>query len=285
MELPGPSKSPAYAVAFNHADPAHADLFAVVRGPTLFIVRAEDGGGLAVVQAHAVPPPPPVDASAPAPPLTGGGASGGASKARRAPMESSGDGGGGGGGDAAAPPRFTPFSPAPRPPTGAAPPTKAAAAAAGEPEELFCVAFTVSAVTGHLLAATGGKAGILRLFDLALGRNVWAARGHGGAINDVAASPARPSLVLTASKDASLRLWHVDARACLALAAGDGAHRAEVVSCDFHPGLAGGAWGEGGVSGAGGGGGPASASGPARAAPPTQSLMTLKPDAIRGRTR
>ena len=122
----------------------------------------------------------------------------------------------------------------------------------------------VSAVTGHLLAATGGKAGILRLFDLALGRNVWAARGHGGAINDVAASPARPSLVLTASKDASLRLWHVDARACLALAAGDGAHRAEVVSCDFHPGLAGGAWGEGGVSGAGGGGGPASASGPAR---------------------
>jgi hypothetical protein len=254
MELPGSPKAPAYAVAFNHADLAHADLFAVARGPTVYIVRAERRGGLTVVQAHTIPPPPPVE----------GGGQGVGCRGRRA-AEGNGANGVAHNGSGPA------FAPGPRPQTGAAPPTRAAAAAAGEPEEIFCVAFTRSEVTGHLLVCTGGKSGILRVFDTATGRCVWAARGHGGAINDVSANPSRPALLLTASKDASLRVWHVDARACLAIAAGDGAHRAEVVSCDFHPGRL--VEGKGGRARKrrrkGGGGGSGEAAGAPPPPPPT----------------
>jgi len=46
--------------------------------------------------------------------------------------------------------------------------------------------------------------------------------------------PLRPSWLLSASRDHSLRLWHVGSGVLALIMAGEGGHRAEVISCDWH---------------------------------------------------
>ncbi|GBG00405.1 hypothetical protein Rsub_13129 [Raphidocelis subcapitata] len=60
-------------------------------------------------------------------------------------------------------------------------------------------------------------------------------KGHGSDIHDIAAAPSRPQLVLTASKDESVRLWSLAGGACVAVFGGEGAHSHEVISLDWHP--------------------------------------------------
>lgn len=55
-------------------------------------------------------------------------------------------------------------------------------------------------------------------------------RGHGKDIHDVAVHPSRPQLVLTASKDESIRLWNLQSSCCVAVFQGEGAHTHEVIS-------------------------------------------------------
>jgi polycomb protein EED len=60
--------------------------------------------------------------------------------------------------------------------------------------------------------------------------------GHGQCINDIAVHPTRPHLVVTASKDTSLRLWNLRSRVCVLVFQGDGGHRNEALSVDWAPG-------------------------------------------------
>jgi WD40 repeat protein len=55
-------------------------------------------------------------------------------------------------------------------------------------------------------------------------------RGHGKDIHDIAVHPSRPHLVLTASKDESVRLWSLAGACCVAVFKGEGAHTHEVIS-------------------------------------------------------
>ncbi|CAI0437096.1 unnamed protein product [Linum tenue] len=59
--------------------------------------------------------------------------------------------------------------------------------------------------------------------------------GHGDSVNEIRTQPLKPSLVVSASKDESVRLWNVHTGVCILIFAGAGGHRNEVLSVDFHP--------------------------------------------------
>ena len=72
-------------------------------------------------------------------------------------------------------------------------------------------------------------------------------QGHGGAINDMRFHPQERALLLSASADESIRLWHIGARCCLATFAGHAGHLDSVVSLDVR--LDGGALASGSIDG------------------------------------
>jgi polycomb protein EED len=103
-------------------------------------------------------------------------------------------------------------------------------------ESFFCCAWTIApwCKERRPLLAIAGQLGIIRILDLHRHRVSRTLMGHGNAINEVRFHPYKPALLLSASKDESIRLWNVVSCVCVALFTGDAAHRGEVLSIDFH---------------------------------------------------
>ena len=59
--------------------------------------------------------------------------------------------------------------------------------------------------------------------------------GHGNSVNDLKVHSKHPSLILSASKDESVRLWNMQTGVTVLIFGGSGGHGNEVLSCDFHP--------------------------------------------------
>ncbi|XP_078175982.1 transducin/WD40 repeat-like superfamily protein isoform X4 [Carex rostrata] len=59
--------------------------------------------------------------------------------------------------------------------------------------------------------------------------------GHGDSVNEIRTQTLKPSLVVSASKDESVRVWNVHTGICILVFSGAGGHRNEVLSVDFHP--------------------------------------------------
>ncbi|CAH8339982.1 unnamed protein product [Eruca vesicaria subsp. sativa] len=57
--------------------------------------------------------------------------------------------------------------------------------------------------------------------------------GHEGSVNEIKTHPMKPQLVLSASKDESVRLWNVETGICILIFAGTGGHRNEVISVEL----------------------------------------------------
>ena len=99
-------------------------------------------------------------------------------------------------------------------------------------ESLFCAAWSWRDAAP--LLAVGGARGVAKLVDCRSGRLDVALVGHGNAINDACFHPVDGALLLTASKDESVRLWNARTAVCVAVFAGDRGHRDEVLSVDAH---------------------------------------------------
>ena len=114
-------------------------------------------------------------------------------------------------------------------------------------ESFYCLAWGLEVgganggnegTAGCLLAVAGAQRHV-KLLDCCTGDVRAVLQGHGGAINEVRFHPRERALLLSASADESIRLWHVGTRECLATFLGDEGHRDAVVSIDIqHDGSA-----------------------------------------------
>ncbi|XP_024967288.1 polycomb group protein FERTILIZATION-INDEPENDENT ENDOSPERM isoform X1 [Cynara cardunculus var. scolymus] len=101
-------------------------------------------------------------------------------------------------------------------------------------ESFYTVSWACDADGTPLLVA-GGINGIIRVIDAGNEKIHKSFVGHGDSVNEIRTQALRPSLVLSASKDESVRLWNVQTGICILIFAGAGGHRNEVLSVDFHP--------------------------------------------------
>eukprot|EP00941_MAST-03F_sp_MAST-3F-sp1_P003589 g3589.t1 len=100
---------------------------------------------------------------------------------------------------------------------------------------LFCCDWTVDRENDHPLLAFGGRRGHVKVIDVSTFQVVKILKGHGDAVNDMQFHPVDENLLLTASKDESIRLWNLQTGTCAVIFAGNEGHRAAVLSIDCHP--------------------------------------------------
>ncbi|XP_078175979.1 transducin/WD40 repeat-like superfamily protein isoform X1 [Carex rostrata] len=88
---------------------------------------------------------------------------------------------------------------------------------------------------GSPLLVAGGSNGIIRVINCGTEKIHKSFVGHGDSVNEIRTQTLKPSLVVSASKDESVRVWNVHTGICILVFSGAGGHRNEVLSVDFHP--------------------------------------------------
>ncbi|CAO2206192.1 unnamed protein product [Urochloa humidicola] len=102
-------------------------------------------------------------------------------------------------------------------------------------ESFYTLSWACDHVDGSPLLVVGGSSGIIRVINCATKKLAKSLVGHGGSINDIRTQALKPSLIISASKDESVRLWNVQTGICILIFSGAGGHRNQVLSVDFHP--------------------------------------------------
>ncbi|KAK3119060.1 hypothetical protein QOZ80_9BG0713010 [Eleusine coracana subsp. coracana] len=102
-------------------------------------------------------------------------------------------------------------------------------------ESFYTLSWARDHVDGSPLLLAAGIHGIIRVINCATDKLAKSLVGHGGPINEIRTQALKPSLIISASKDESIRLWNVHTGICILIFAGAGGHRHQVLSVDFHP--------------------------------------------------
>ena len=98
----------------------------------------------------------------------------------------------------------------------------------------YSVCWTLN-LKGEPLLIVGGFRGILKCINCLTFEIEAILVGHGNAVNDIKMHPLNDSIVFSASKDESIRMFNIETSVCVCIFAGDRGHRDEVLSLDIHP--------------------------------------------------
>lgn len=85
------------------------------------------------------------------------------------------------------------------------------------------------------LLLVGGSNGCVKAINVTHNEIHGCFIGHGNAVNDIKVHPVDQNLVLSASKDESIRMWNLKTNVCIAIFCGQSGHRDEVLRVAIHP--------------------------------------------------
>ena len=103
------------------------------------------------------------------------------------------------------------------------------------PEEFYTGCWALDLGSGDLLFCLAGLLGVIHIFNFSRQRFHQFLMGHGGAINDLKLHPLHPNLLVSASKDESIRVWSIAENFCALIFCGLEGHRDQVIAIDISP--------------------------------------------------
>jgi WD40 repeat protein len=104
-----------------------------------------------------------------------------------------------------------------------------------ESEEYFCLAQSNIFQSEYLkILAVGGSNCIIKILDLTNKKEFGRLIGHRNDVYDLKFSPQNKNILLSASKDFSIRIWNIKNSLQIAILGGPKGHSADVLSIDWH---------------------------------------------------
>lgn len=103
-------------------------------------------------------------------------------------------------------------------------------------EEYYCLSQSILNISGESrkILAVGGTKAIIKILDLSSKKEHTSLIGHRNEIYDLKFHPKQKNILLSASKDYSVRIWNVKNGLQIAILAGPKGHSAEVLAVSWH---------------------------------------------------